>query len=112
MKVQFNTQQPTFQANVDEKFVNAMRGFINSGQNRLKNNYKLNSKIEEFSGLGYNDYTIRLEQKYHAIGTEYKLKAVSNDKEVVLANRSSFRKIVEEFLNFDKHKFKSKMRNS
>ena len=111
MKVQFNAQQPTFTASVEPKFENAMRRFINSGENRLKNNHRLTSKIEEFKGFGYNDYTIKLEQKYHAVGTEYKMKAVSEKNEVVLANRSSFRRIVDSFLNFDKQEFADRMRN-
>lgn len=111
MKVQFNAQQPTFQCAVDPRFENAMRKCINSGANRLKNNYKLSSKIEEFNSLGYNDYTIQLEQKYHAIGTEYKMKAVSKDNEVILANRSSFRGILESFLKYPKREFNKRMQN-
>ena len=112
MRVDFNSQQ-AFGVNVDPKFVNAMRGFMNSGENRLKNNYKLSKKIEEYANFGFDDYTMQLNQKYTAWGTEYTIKAVrdgeNSENAAVIAKRTSFRKIVEKFLKINRGELKAKI---
>ena len=45
MKIELSTNtQTSFQAKVSPKFINSMRGFVNNGENRLKNNYRLTQK--------------------------------------------------------------------
>lgn len=111
MRIELN--QPTFGVNIDPKFENAMRGFINSGENRLKNNYRLNQKIETYKGFGHEDYTVQLHKRYSAWGTDYFLKAVRDgedpDNAIILAKRNSFRKIVEKFLKINGSEFRSSL---
>ena len=115
MKVDLDTSyRPYFQANVSEKFVNAMRGYFNSGENRLKNNYRLNKKIEEYKNFGYKDYTVELHKKAMGWDVEYSLVAVKEGMKpqdyIILAKRNSFRKIVQRFIEMRRGEFKSKFR--
>ena len=113
-RMRIESNQPAFGAKVDEKFVNAMRGYINHGENRLKNNYKLNQKIETYDSFGHDDYTVQLHQKYTAMGTEYALKAVKDgenpDNAIVLAKRNSFRAIVNKFLHINRSEFNGRLK--
>ena len=113
MRIDFDSRQ-TFGVNVDPKFVNAMRGCINSGENRLKNNYKLNKKLEDYAGFGHDDYTVELHKKYSAWGNEYIMKAVRDgenpDNAVVLAKRNSFRAILNKFLHINRSEFNGRLK--
>ena len=106
MRVNSVQNQPVFQAKVDDKFVNAVRGFINSGENRLKNNYKLNKKLEDVSKFGYDNYTVKMEKTVKSTGNEYVLKAVKDGRDfedgAFLGQRYSFRKIAELFLKLSR----------
>ena len=115
MKINIEQQsQSTFCAKVTPRFVNSMRGFINRGSNRLKNNYLLDTKLKEYENFGYNDYTVELNQISGPLGFEYILRAVKDGQNsedgVILAKRSSYRKIFERFMNYKKYDFCNKIK--
>lgn len=111
-----SSTQPNFQAKVSQRFINSMRGYVNHGENRLKNNYQLTQKLEEYAKFGYDDYTIEMHQKNGALGFEYKLLAVkdgdSPDKGLVLTKTpyTSYRKIFQRFMTLNKHDFHNIMK--
>ena len=114
--IQNNQCKTSFQAKVSQRFVNSMRGFINNGENRLKNNYKLTQKLEEYSKYGYDNYTIEMHQKYSAYGQEYRLIAVKdgdtaeNGAILTPSPYYSYRKIFNRFMNITKYDFNNLMK--
>lgn len=116
MKVEFNTSsQPNFQAKVAPRFINMMQSYINNGSNRIKNIYELNSKIEEINKkFGYNNYTIELVTNSTATGNNYSLVAVKDGKTIndgiLILKYTSFRNLLNTFLEFKKKKFSDKMK--
>ena len=106
MRIDFNFGGNTFQARTDQRFINAMQSFINNGENRLKNNYKLHKKISDLSSCGFADYTIKMQKYETVLGSEYVLRAVNDgdvfDNGSLLAKKTSFRKITENFLKLSK----------
>lgn len=115
-KIQQNDQNNTFKAKVSQKFINSMRGFINNNENRLKNNYKLTQKIEEFNQMGYGNYTIVMQQKSTSLGFEYRLLAIKDgeslDNAICLTKKpyASYRKIFDRFMNYTRYDFNNIMR--
>ena len=112
MKVEnINSPQPNFNAKVSPRFIKSMQGYFNNGENRLRNNYRLNQKIEEYASFGKDDYTIEMRQKIGSLGYEYSLVAVRDGDEsgkgVVLAIRTAYKKIVNKFMNMNKGEFHS-----
>lgn len=109
-----NKLQPNFNAKVSPRFFKSMQGYFNNGPNRLQNNYRLNAKIEEYASFGRDDFTIEMRQKSGALGYEYSLVAVRDGDEynrgIILAVRTSYRKIVNKFMNMNKGEFYSHFR--
>lgn len=108
MKVDLDTNaQPNFQAKVSPQFEKFMRSYINCGQNRIKNNYKLNQKLTDFEKYGYSDYTINLANKSVAWGNEYSLVATKEGQEIkdgiFLIKKNSVKQIINTFLNMNKN---------
>ena len=106
-----SSTQPNFQAKVSQRFINSMRGYINHGENRLQNNYKLNQKLEQYASFGHNDYTVEMHQKEASSWYEYFLIAVRDgetpDKGIVLAKRGSYRGIFKKFMTMRRCEFNS-----
>ena len=118
MKVYMNTDyRPAFQAKISQRFTNSLRGYVNNGPNRLKNNYILTQKIEEYAKFGYDNYTIEMQQTSGRLGLEYRLFAVKDgddtSKGIVLTKKTltSYRKMYERFMNFNKHDFVNIMKS-
>lgn len=118
MKIaQINKTEINFNAKVSERFVKSMRGYVNSGSNRLQNNYKLTQKLEEYADFGYDNYTVEMVQKSGPLGFEYKLFAVKDgdsiDNGLVLtkASYTSYRKIFQRFMTLNKHDFNNIMKS-
>lgn len=111
-----NQTEVSFNAKVSDKFVNSLRRYINSGSNRLQNNYKLTKKIEEYATFGYDNYTVEMRQKSGPLGFEYRLFAVkdgdSSEKGLVLtkSSYSTYRKIFQRFMTLNKRDFKNIMK--
>lgn len=110
MQVSLDTKySPNFNAKVSPKFINAMRGFINGGENRLKNNYRLNNKIQDYANFGYDNFTIELVQLKRFSNNDYFIIASEHDKKanegIFLAKRRTFRQATEKFLSIRKHEF-------
>ena len=109
-----NGFQTNFNAKVSPRFIKSMQGYFNNGPNRLHNNYRLNQKITEYESFGRDDFTIEMRQKSGALGYEYSLVAVrdgdKSDRDIVLAIRTSYRKIVNKFMNMNKGEFYSHFR--
>ena len=103
--------KPQFKAQVSERFIKSMRGYINNGPNRLRNNYKLDKKIEQYHKFGYENYTIEMQQKSGSLGFEYRLYAVKNEdasgKKIPLTPKpyDAYRKVYYRFMNFRKQEF-------
>jgi hypothetical protein len=117
MKADFNPNMNTnFQAKVSPQLEKFMRGFINQGGNRIKNNYRLSSRIEEFNTFGFDEYTINLATKSTGTGMQYSLVATKNGQDIkegtCLSRKSSIREIVTYFLNIRKNQFINKMQNN
>ena len=116
MKVELNScKNINFHAKVSPQLEKVLRSYINQGGNRLKNNYKLNTKIAEFDKYGYDEYTMNLVSKYNSMGNEYSLvvtKEGQNIKDgICLSKKSSMRELVNYFLNIRKNQFINKMEN-
>lgn len=112
MKVELNTNSQTnFQAKVSQRFINSMRGYVNHGENRLQNNYKLTKKLEQYTNFGHDDYTVEMHQKEASSWYEYFLIAVRDgetpDKGIVLAKRGSYRGIFKKFMQMRRCEFNS-----
>ena len=109
-----NSTQTNFNAKVSPRFVKSMQGFYNNGENRKQNIYLLNQKIEEYAKFGKENYTIEMIQKSGALGFEYWLVATKDNepsaRQVVLATRTAYRKIVNKFMNMKKGEFLSYFR--
>ena len=109
-----NGFQTNFNAKVSPRFIKSMQGYFNNGPNRLKNNYLLNAKIEEYASFARDNFTIEMRQKSGPLGFEYSLVAVRDNDEsgrgIVLATRTAYRKIVNKFMNMNKGEFHSHFR--
>lgn len=113
MRIYFNIQNnkpmPAFEAKVSERFITSLRGYVNSGSNRLKNNYTLNKQIENVGNFGFDNYTIELRQNRMGWGTEYQLVAVKDGTDgknpVIIAKRLTYKHIANLFLNIRKNEF-------
>ena len=108
MKVNLDTNvQPSFQAKISPKFEKFMRSYINNGQNRLQNNYKLNQKIADYEKYGFDDYTINLANKNVALWNEFSLVATKEGQDVkngiFLIKKNSVKQIINTFLRIDKN---------
>ena len=117
MKInKINKSDIVFNAKVSQKFINSMRGYVNNGNNRLKNNYKLTKKIEDYAKFGYDDYTIIMEQKSGSLGYEYSLYAVKDGYDITdginLTPKpyTSYRKIFKRFMQITEYDFNNLMR--
>lgn len=109
-----NSSNLNFNAEVSPRFVKSMQGYFNNGSNRKQNIYKLNEKIKEYSEFGKDNYLIEMIQKSGPLGYEYWLVATRTDeptaREIVLAVRTAYRKIVNKFMNMKKGEFLSHFR--
>ena len=118
MKTNLNTnQQPIFQAKVSPRFVNMMQSYINNGENRLKNNYRLNTKLEEITqNFGYDNHTIELVTNFNSLGRTYTMLAVKDDSKqnngIFIIQRPTFKKLLEAFFNLRKNYFIYKMKRN
>ena len=117
MKINYESHkiQPTFQAKVSERFINSMRGYINHGENRLQNNYKLTQKLEQYASFGHDDYTVEMHQKEASSWYEYLLIAVRDgetpDKGIVLAKTGSYKGIFKKFMTMRRWDFNNCFKN-
>ena len=105
-----------FNAKVSQQFVHSMRGYVNNGSNRLKNNYQLTKKIEDYAHFGYDDYTVMMQQRYGSMGYEYSLYAVRDGEDIrdginlTPKPYTSYRKIFRRFMQITKYDFENLMR--
>ena len=116
-KIQNNNYNNSFKAKVSQRFVNSMRGFINNGPNRLKNNHRLSKKLEDYATkYGYEDYTVHMQQSQGPLGSEYRLIAVKDGDDIsngiVLTKNpyTSYRKIFLRFMELSSYDFNNIMR--
>ena len=105
-----------FNAKVSQKFVHSMRGYVNNGSNRLKNNYQLTKKIEDYAHFGYDDYTVMMQQRCGSMGYEYSLYAVKDGEGIIDGINltpnpyTSYRKIFKRFMQITEYDFDNLMK--
>lgn len=101
-------QQPTFRANINDKFLNAADGYL---KNRPVKEYKqFCSAIRRFHEVPKSD-NINIEyKKTFQDGKEmHSLFAIEKDKEpIVLATKDQFRKLIQKFIYMNEYEFKIK----
>lgn len=111
VETNINNTRPSFGVKVSDRLINSVRGYVNSGSNRIKKNYLLNTQLENYGNFGHDDYTIELLQKTMGWDVEYSLvatRATNSKEKIVLAKRNTYKQIIEIFLNLKKHEFNKK----
>ena len=111
VETNINNTRPSFGVKVSDRLINSVRGYVNSGSNRLKKNYLLNKQLENYGNFGHDDYTIELLQKTMGWDVEYSLvatRATNSKEKIVLAKRNTYKQIIGLFLNMKKHEFNKK----
>ena len=115
MKIRSN-DQINFQAKISSQFENFMRSYINHGEKRIQNNYKLNKKIADLDNYGYDEYTINLVSKYISWGNEYSLVATKDGQNIkngiFITKRNSVKQVINYFLKMNKRQFTNQMKKN
>ena len=102
----------TFGAKVSQDLVDMLRFSINTGENRLKNNYQFTKKLEEFKDFGYDDYTVGYHKKDNIHGRSYNLIATrdGDDSRVLFLKKcNTLNQFLSMFNNMTKGEFRNRM---
>jgi len=109
MQIEKYRNSQTFGANLNKEFIDFARSYINTKPNKLKNNYKLNNKIDDFKNFGHDYLTIGLYQKHAGYGDKYMLVARKEGQKLkegtVIACKDSFNHLLKAFLGMKKKEF-------
>jgi len=111
MQVNRVQNNPSFGINVSTHFSKTVQNFYNYGNVPNKRNliWKFNQKVEQYSKFGYEDYSLDYEKKLQNGNWEHFLTATRNDgKKVVLFHRSRLDKIIDRFMQMNKHELDTK----
>lgn len=102
----------SFGANVASNFIRVAQNNYNYNNvpNKKKLIWQFNKKVEEYSNFGHDEYTIDYEKKLENGHWEHYLIANKNDGKgkVVIFHRSTLKKIIERFMQMNKHEFNTK----
>lgn len=104
-----------FQAKVAPELENSIRKFYNTGENRLKNMYRVDEKIRQYKKFGFKTHTVNFSRKDLGYGVEYKLYALKDGldekQRIVIAKCNSFKQLVKSFMDINKQAFYRKVKH-
>lgn len=102
----------SFGANVASNFIRVAHNSYNYNNVPNKKNliWQFNKKVEQYSNFGHDEYTIDYERKLENGNWEHYLVALKNDgkEKFVIFHRKTLAKIIDRFLQMNKHEFNTK----
>lgn len=107
----------SFRAKVSQHFIDTAHNFFNYGiiENRRKNVYLFNQKVEQYKGFGFDDYVLDYEKFLDKSGYKHHLVA-SKTKDgktecVILGDKNTLKGVIMRFMKMNRFAFKHSMKN-
>ena len=110
----YGDDNASFGANIASSFIRVAHNSYNYNNVPNKKNliWKFNQKVEQYSKFGRDEYTIDYEKKLENGNWEHYLVANKSDgkDKVIIFHRSTLAKIIDRFMQMNKHEFNTKFK--